>query len=97
MIPFAAVSTPIQNEPADRSSGGPGVDGGRATLRAALAVGLVSAWMVALFVGWVAWGLTHLLLAAALVAFPWHVALGGRTEAPVASTTDQDGESEESR
>jgi hypothetical protein len=80
VIPFGAVSTPDQNAGADRSSGhaaADGADGSRATLRAALAVGLVSVWLVALFVGWVAWGLTHLLFAAALVAFPWRVALGG--------------------
>lgn len=43
------------------------------TLRAALAIGLVSGWMVALFVGFAGGGAVHLALLAALVIFPWQL------------------------
>lgn len=69
----------------------------RPTLRAALAVALLSGWLVALFVGWVAWGLTHLLLVAALAVFPWRLALWAEGGVPTAPGTDQKRESEETR
>lgn len=40
-------------------------------LRTALAMAALSAWMLSLFSGWVFNGAVHLLLAAALVLFPW--------------------------
>lgn len=43
----------------------------RTTSWAALALGLLSAWIVLLFAGWIAGGAVHLLLVAAAVAFPW--------------------------
>jgi hypothetical protein len=39
--------------------------------RAALALALLSGWLVALFAGFVAGGAAHLLLAGALASFPW--------------------------
>lgn len=44
-------------------------------LRAALAVAVLSAWVVVLFSGWVGGGAAHLLLVAALLLFPWRAAL----------------------
>jgi hypothetical protein len=32
---------------------------------------LVSLWMTLIFTGWVFYGLTHILLAAAVILFPW--------------------------
>ena len=46
------------------------------TLRAAVALALVSTWMVALFSGVAADGAVHLVLLAALAVFPWHVLRG---------------------
>lgn len=66
-------------------------------LRAALAVALVSAWLLALFVGWVAGGLAHLLLVAALVAFPWRVAVRGESAVPSTTASNQERELEEIR
>ncbi len=43
----------------------------RPTLRAALALVSLSAWLVLLFNGWTAAGAIHLLLAAAAALFPW--------------------------
>lgn len=43
----------------------------RSTWWAALALGLLSAWLVLLFAGWIAGGAVHLLLVAAAVVFPW--------------------------
>jgi hypothetical protein len=43
------------------------------TLRAAAALALVSAWMVALFSGVAAGGAVHFVLLAALAVFPWRV------------------------
>ncbi len=43
----------------------------RATVQATAALGLVGLWMALLFAGWPAGGLTHLLLVAALVLWPW--------------------------
>jgi hypothetical protein len=43
----------------------------RTILRAALALGLLSAWLLLLFTGLVAGGAVHLLFVAALFAFPW--------------------------
>jgi hypothetical protein len=40
-------------------------------LRLILFSGLLSAWMILLFVGWTLGGAVHLLLAGALVLFPW--------------------------
>jgi len=58
--------------------------GNRATLRAALAVSLLSSWLVLLFAGHVAGGAVHLLFVASLVAFPWRAALApGRGPSPV--------------
>ncbi len=39
--------------------------------RLALSMALISAWLILLLTGWVLGGATHLLLAAALVLFPW--------------------------
>jgi hypothetical protein len=39
--------------------------------RVALAFGLLSAWLVVLFAGFSGGGAVHLLLGAALFAFPW--------------------------
>lgn len=39
--------------------------------RAALALCLLSGWLVALFAGGLPAGVAHLLLAAALLVFPW--------------------------
>jgi hypothetical protein len=44
------------------------------TLRAALALALFSGWMALLFCGFALGGGVHLLLAAALVLFPWRAA-----------------------
>ena len=41
--------------------------------RATLAFALLSAWLVTLFAGFAGGGAVHLLLAAALLAFPWRV------------------------
>ncbi|MGD2115760.1 MAG: hypothetical protein PVG07_11940 [Acidobacteriota bacterium] len=43
----------------------------RSILWAALALGLLSTWLLLLFTGLLAGGAVHLLLIAALVAFPW--------------------------
>jgi hypothetical protein len=43
------------------------------TLRAAVAIGLVSGWMTALFAGFAAGGAVHLALVAALLLFPWRL------------------------
>ncbi|MGH9361538.1 MAG: lmo0937 family membrane protein [Thermoanaerobaculia bacterium] len=43
------------------------------TLHAALAIGLVSGWMVALFTGFALGGAVHLVLLAALAVFPWRL------------------------
>lgn len=60
----------------------------RPTLRAALALAALSAWLVLLFSGWTIAGAVHLLLAAAVALFPWRAAVardhgeepgGGRT------------------
>jgi hypothetical protein len=40
-------------------------------VRAGLGLSLVSSWLTLLFVGWTLGGGVHLLLAAALVIFPW--------------------------
>lgn len=50
----------------------------RPTLRAALAFGLLSAWLVLLLAGAAFGGAVYLLLPAALLAFPWR-ALGAGT------------------
>jgi len=42
-----------------------------APLAAGLSLSLVSAWLAGLFAGWLAHGALHLLLAGALVLFPW--------------------------
>ena len=47
------------------------------TLRAALALILLSCWLALLFAGFVLGGAVHLLLAAALVLFPWRAAASG--------------------
>ena len=41
------------------------------TIRAALALLLFTGWLALLFVGYAAGGAVHLLLAGALVLFPW--------------------------
>lgn len=61
----------------------------RATARATAALGLTGLWMALLFAGWAAGGLTHLLLLAALVLWPWS-ALAPRGE-PSASDPPADG------
>ena len=65
----------------------------RSTLRAALAVALVSTWLVLLFAGHVAGGAIHLLFAAALAVFPWRAAVapdGGRSSTPGAPSHETD-------
>lgn len=47
--------------------------------RATVALGLVGLWMALLFAGWIAGGAVHLLLLAALVAFPWRGLGSGRS------------------
>ena len=49
----------------------------RSTVRAAVSIAALSAWVVALFTGWVLAGATHLLLVVALLLFPWRAALDG--------------------
>jgi hypothetical protein len=49
----------------------------RTGARAALSTAALSAWVVALFTGWVLGGAVHLLLVAAIALFPWRAALGG--------------------
>lgn len=49
----------------------------RTGAHAALSTAALSAWVVALFTGWVLAGAAHLLLVAALLLFPWRAALGG--------------------
>lgn len=53
------------------------------TLRAALSVASLSAWLVLLFAGWAGGGAVHLLFAASLALFPWRAlrAAGGRSAA----------------
>lgn len=51
----------------------------RTGARAAFSTAALSAWVVALFAGWVLAGATHLLLVAAVLLFPWRAALGGAT------------------
>lgn len=41
------------------------------TLRLLISATLVSTWLVLLFTGWAFGGAVYLLLAAALVVFPW--------------------------
>lgn len=43
----------------------------RPTLRAAVSVGLLSAWLVLLMAGFAWGGAVHLLFVASLVVFPW--------------------------
>lgn len=43
-------------------------------IRAAAGLILISAWLALLFSGWAFRGAVHLLLAAALVLFPWRAA-----------------------
>lgn len=47
----------------------------RTGARAALSTAALSAWVVALFTGWVLGGAVHLLLVAAIPLFPWRAAL----------------------
>lgn len=47
-------------------------------IRAALALLLVSSWMVLLFIGWTLGGVVHFFLALALLVFPWRGLRGGR-------------------
>jgi hypothetical protein len=47
------------------------------SLRAAVAIAMLSGWMVALLAGLAAGGLVHLLLIAALAVFPWRVLWDG--------------------
>jgi hypothetical protein len=49
----------------------------RTGARAALSTAALSAWVVALFTGWVLGGAAHLLLVAAIALCPWRAALGG--------------------
>lgn len=42
-------------------------------VRSAIALGLLSAWMILLFAGWSAGGWVHLLLGTALIFFPWRL------------------------
>ena len=44
---------------------------GNPVLRSAASLLLLSGWLVALFAGFAAGGTVHLLLAGALVLFPW--------------------------
>lgn len=67
----------------------------RTTLRAALAVALLSTWLVLLFAGHIGGGAVHLLFVASLVAFPWRAALttgGGRAPGSGARSPDSDEE-----
>jgi hypothetical protein len=53
--------------------------GNRPLARAFAAAGLFTLWQEMLFWGWAGGGAVHLLLAAALAAFPWRAAsLGSR-------------------
>ena len=45
-------------------------------IRAVAGLILISAWLALLFSGWALGGAVHLLLAAALVLFPWRAAAG---------------------
>jgi len=66
----------------------------RITLRAALAVALLSAWLVILFAGHTGGGAVHLLFVASLVAFPWRAALApgrGGGAAGGAQSSESDG------
>lgn len=47
------------------------------TLRAALSLASLSAWLVLLFAGWTAGGAVHLLFAASLALFPWRALRSG--------------------
>lgn len=47
----------------------------RPTLRTALALAALSAWLVLLFSGWTAAGAVHLLLVVAVALFPWRAAV----------------------
>lgn len=50
------------------------------TLRAALSLASLSAWLVLLFAGWSDWlggGAVHLLFAASLALFPWRALRAG--------------------
>ena len=47
----------------------------RPTLRAALALAALSAWLVLLFIGWTATGAVHLLLASSVALFPWRTVM----------------------
>lgn len=63
----------------------------RPTLRAALALAALSAWLVLLFVGWAAAGAVHLLLAAAVALFPWRTAMErDRVDARSGDTTTEE-------
>lgn len=45
---------------------------GNSVVRSVLSLLALSGWLVALFAGFAAGGAVHLLLAGALVLFPWH-------------------------
>jgi hypothetical protein len=60
----------------------------RTGVRAAVSIAALSAWVVALFTGWVLAGAVHLLLLAAVLLFPWRAALGGA--APRTRTDPED-------
>ena len=69
----------------------PGSD--RPTLRAALSVGLLSAWLVLLMAGFAWGGAVHLLLVASLAAFPWRalrLPAEGPAEPPAQSHSSTD-------
>ena len=52
----------------------------RPSVRLWLASAMFSGWMVFVLVGWVIGGAIHLLLAAALMLFPWHDEASGSRE-----------------
>jgi len=59
--------------------------------RVLVAGALLSAWIVALFTGLAAAGLAHVLLVAALFAFPWRqVRLSSGDESPEVSSEDEE-------
>ena len=62
------------------------------TLRAALALASLSAWLVLQFAGWTGGGAVHLLFAASLALFPWRAlrADGRRSAAETTPAPEED-------
>jgi len=62
------------------------------TLRAALSLASLSAWLVLLFSGWAAGGAVHLLFAASLALFPWRALRSGAGDGPPGAAPGSEGE-----